>query len=167
MKIFYHILFITLLFILSCNPFAPRIDDNLGGQTFLADQSTVEGFFQNWSFAYNYRDTIIYQQLLSEDFIFSFRDYDINTDLTWDKETDVRKTHGLFTTSKYIDLVWNDYIFSIGDSTVWDATRLFFLQVTFSESDILNITGRAKIRLTRENTQEDWRMLLWVDESNF
>lgn len=166
MKYLVTILILIALFI-SCNPFAPSIDEDLGGNNFLADQSTVDGFFQNWSLAYNYRDTIIYQQLLHPDFIFSFRDYDANTDLSWDKETDIRKTHGLFTTSRYIDLVWNDYIFSVGDSTTWDATRLFYLQITFSESDIINITGRAKIRLTRENTTQDWQMLQWVDESNF
>src|SRR5690606_24091213 len=103
-----------LVILYACNPFAPSLDDTLGGQNFLADQSTVDGFFQNWSLAYNYRDTIIYQQLLHEEFVFSFRDYESNTDLNWDKETDIRKTHGLFTTSKYIDLVWNDYLFSTG-----------------------------------------------------
>lgn len=161
----YIIILIVLIY--SCNPFAPSIDDNLGGQNFLADQSTIDGFFQNFSLAYNYRDTIIYQQLLDEDFVFSYQDYDENTELKWDRETDIRKTHGLFTSSRYIDLVWNDYIFSEGDSVTWDATRLFLLQVTFSESDILNITGRAKIRLKRENSTSDWRMLQWVDESNF
>ena len=161
----YIIILIVLIY--SCNPFAPSIDDNLGGQNFLADQSTIDGFFQNFSLAYNYRDTIIYQQLLDENFVFSYQDYDKNTELNWDRETDIRKTHGLFTSSRYIDLVWNDYIFSEGDSVTWDATRLFLLQVTFSESDILNITGRAKIRLKRENSTSDWRMLLWVDESNF
>jgi hypothetical protein len=158
---------ILIILIYSCNPFAPSIDDNLGGQNFLADQSTIDGFFQNFSLAYNYRDTIIYQQLLDEDFVFSYQDYDKNTELKWDRETDIRKTHGLFTSSRYVDLVWNDYIFSEGDSVTWDATRLFLLQVTFSESDILNITGRAKIRLKRENSTSDWRMLQWVDESNF
>ncbi len=158
---------LAILLIYSCNPFAPSLDDGLGGQNFLADQSTVDGFFQNFSLAYNYRDTIIYQQLLDQDFVFSYQDYDKNTELNWDRETDIRKTHGLFTSSRYVDLVWNDYLFSDGDSTTWDATRLFLLQVTFSESDILNITGRAKIRLKRENSKADWRMILWVDESNF
>lgn len=161
----YIIILIVLIY--SCNPFAPSIDDKLGGQNFLADQSTIDGFFQNFSLAYNYRDTIIYQQLLDENFVFSYQDYDKNTELNWDKETDIRKTHGLFTSSRYVDLVWNDYIFSEGDSVTWDATRLFLLQVTFSESDILNITGRAKIRLKRDNSKADWRMILWVDESNF
>lgn len=166
MKFILYIFSITIIMV-SCNPFAPSIDNDLGGNDFLADQTTVDGFFQNWSSAYNYRDTIIYRQLLHPDFVFSYRDYDKNVDLSWDKLTDVRKTNGLFTTANYIDLSWNDYIFSIGDSVTWDATRLFYLQITFSESDVINITGRAKIRLKRENSKQNWQMSQWVDESSF
>lgn len=158
---------LLLLTFWACNPFAPSIDENLGGKDFLADQKTIDGFFQNWGKAYNYRDTIIYRQLLHPEFVFSYRDYEKNTNLSWDRETDIRKTHGLFSTASYVDLVWNDYIFSTGDSLVWDATRLFYLQITFSESDIINISGRAKVRLKRASSNQDWQMVDWIDESDF
>lgn len=150
-----------------CNPFAPTKDNDLAGDTFLADQSTVDGLFENWSIAYNYRDTLIYARLLSEDFTFYYRNFDLGTDHTWDRETDIRKTHGLFETSQYIDLVWNDYLLSDGDSLNWKATRQFYLQITFSESDIVTISGRANVEMNRAEAKDDWKIVEWIDESNY
>lgn len=163
-------IYLTILFALiigACNPFAPSRNDNLAGETFLADQSTVEGLFENWSLAYNYRDTIIYARLLSDEFTFYYRNFDLGTDHAWDRETDLRKTHGLFETSDYIDLVWNEYLISQGDSLNWKATRQFYLQITFSDNDIVTVTGRANVELVRKDPEDDWKLIEWSDESNF
>lgn len=162
----YLIILFALIFS-ACNPFAPSRNDNLAGETFLADQTTVEGLFENWSLAYNYRDTLIYARLLSDDFTFNYRNFDLGTDHTWDRETDIRKTHGLFETSQYIDLVWNEYLISNGDSLSWNASRQFYLQITFSDNDIVTVAGRANVELVRKDPSEDWKLLEWSDESNF
>jgi hypothetical protein len=162
-------LFVTILtlILVSCNPFAPNRDDELGGNTFLSDQTTVDGLFENWALSYNFRDTLIYARVLSDDFVFSYRNFDLATDNNWDRETDIRKTHGLFSSSKYIDLVWNDYLFSNGDDTSHNATRQFSLQISFSDNDIVNINGRANVKLHRANLESEWKLLQWNDESNF
>lgn len=158
---------LILLILSACNPFAPSLDNNLAGDTFLADQSTVEGLFDNWSLAYNYRDTLIYARILSDEFNFYYRNFDLGTDQTWDRETDIRKTHGLFETCEYIDLVWNDYLLSSGDSLEWNAIRQFYLQITFADNDVVTVSGRANVNMKRESTEENWVITDWVDESNF
>ncbi|MDC1068004.1 hypothetical protein OAQ99_02460 [Candidatus Kapabacteria bacterium] len=156
-----------ILILSACNPFAPSKDNNLVGDTFLADQTNPEGVFENWSLAYNYRDTLIYARVLSDDFTFYYRNFDLGIDQSWDRETDIRKTHGLFETSQYIDLVWNEYLLSEGDSLNWNASRQFYLQITFSDNDIVTLSGRANVKLVRKNELENWKILEWSDETNF
>jgi len=78
-NIFYFIIFGLLN---SCiNPFAPaRIDSDL--DISLGDQTTVQGFFQCFAYAYNMRDTVVYGSLLGDDFIFSYRNYDKGMDFS-------------------------------------------------------------------------------------
>ena len=71
------ILFFTSLFFVlsSCtNPFAPKLDYELGsGTSLISDQSTIEGIFQNLQYAYTFKDTTIYGNLLSEKFYIYFQ----------------------------------------------------------------------------------------------
>ena len=66
-----------LLALVSCNPFAPGLDQSLSeGSSILGDPATIDGIFQNMKYAYTFRDTTIYGQLLNSGFSFVFRDYD-------------------------------------------------------------------------------------------
>lgn len=76
-------------------------------------------------------------------------------------------TWRMFNSSQSLDLIWNEIVSSIGDSSVLDVSRGFTLQIVFSQADIVRLQGRANIRLKRKNTSEDWKMLIWRDESNF
>lgn len=159
---------ILILYVFAaCNPFAPGIDNDLGESSFLADQSTPDGLFENWSKSYYFRDTLIYARILHPDFRFSYRNFELNSNPTWDRETDIRKTYGLFASSQYVDLVWNEYLLSEGDSLNWNAIRQFSLQITFSDNDIVNLAGRANVQLKRDDPSEDWKLYFWQDESNY
>ena len=51
------------------NPFAPKIDENLENVTTpISDQKDIAGVFQNFKYAYTFRDTTIYGKLISSDF---------------------------------------------------------------------------------------------------
>lgn len=157
-----------LIILWACaNPFAPELVDEENRQNVLFDQTTVDGLFQNWSIAYNFRDTIVYSLLLDDEFMFTFRDFELGVDKSWSRETDMLTTHKLFQTSEYIELFWNDYLFTSGDSLLWDATRNFNLKITFSADDIVNITGRARVRLRRPTGDDNWKIYAWIDESNY
>ncbi|PKL83299.1 MAG: hypothetical protein CVV24_05600 [Ignavibacteriae bacterium HGW-Ignavibacteriae-3] len=154
-----------LVTLYSCvNPFAPKIDETLGeAKGLISDQSDVEGVFQNFQYAYAFKDTLIYSQLLNKDFSFSYRDYDIGADISWGRDEEMKVSSGLFQNSHRLDLVWNNINSISGDST--RIVRSFNLTIAFNPTDIIFIDGRVNLTLIKENNK--WKILRWVDESNF
>ncbi len=162
---------IWLTAIVGCdNPFAPKLDTSLSdGQTILGDQTQIEGVFQNFKQAYAFRDSTIYGQLLAENFIFIYRDYDKGVDVFWGRDDDIRSTYGLFQNVQRLDLVWNTIIVSNmePDSLKGTITRNFNLTVTFGANDVVRVDGYANWTLERSKTGEIWKIVRWRDESNF
>ncbi len=165
MKSFLSLLFIMFLMLGCTNPFAPKLDNSIGSNaSLISDQSTVEGVFRNFQYAYTFKDTTIYGKLLSSDFTFVYRDYDKEIDVAWGRDEEMRVTNGLFANSERIDLVWNNIISATGDST--NIVRSFNLTVTFNPTDIIFVDGRVNMDLKR-NAQNKWQIVNWIDESNF
>lgn len=154
------------LLIYSCvNPFAPEIDENLGAQGgLISDRKTVNGVFQNFQYAYTFKDTLIYSQLLDPEFIFSFRDYNLGVDNNWGRDEEMKVTYGLFQNTQRLDLIWNNIISMTGDST--RIIRSFNLTITFNPTDIIYVDGRVNLELKKDK-EDKWRILRWNDESNF
>jgi len=165
--IFFIIPFVV--FLLSCNPFAPRLDTELTTNSILGDQTTIDGVFQNIQYAYTFRDTSIYGQLVNSDFTFIYRDYDRGVDVTWGRDDEMRTTNGLFQNVERLDLVWNNIASLSTDSsgTLASVTRNFDLTVTFNASDIVRVDGYANFSLERLQPQSPWKIQRWQDESNF
>lgn len=155
---------------LACNPFAPGLDTTGEGEaSLLGDRTTVEGIFQNVRYAYTFRDTTIYGQLMAGDFTFVYRDYDRGVDVTWGRDEDLRATYELFRNVQRLDLVWNNIIAVSTDSTNSQSSvsRNFNLTVMFNPSDIIRVDGYVNLSLARANSQQPWRIVRWKDESNF
>jgi hypothetical protein len=161
--------FITLLITLQgCfNPFAPGLADYDDGEEILGDQRTVDGLFQNFRYAYMFKDTLVYGSLLADDFRFIFRDFDKGVDESWGRDEDMRTTFRLFQATQNLDLNWNDVVNSVGDTVLQDISRGFNLTVIFSPTDVITVFGRVNLRISRPNTQSIWRISQWRDESNF
>src|SRR2546427_6877483 len=123
------------------NPFAPKLDTSPSNENILSDQKTIEGVFQNFKYAYTFKDTSIYGQLLDDDFIFTYYDYDLGVDVSWDRATDMKTTSGLFQNTQDLNLIWNNIVFQEGDSLTVDVKRSFNLTITFNPSDIINFYG--------------------------
>lgn len=158
------------LVLAACNPFAPALDTtDDGGDSILGDQTTIDGVFQNMKYAYTFRDTTIYGQLLNPDFVFVFRDYDRGVDISWGRDEEMRTTNGLFRNVQRLDLVWNNIISLSVDSseTASDVSRNFNLTVTFNPSDILRVEGYASLALARPGPDTPWMIVRWRDVSNF
>lgn len=152
------------------NPFAPAIDtSSLANGSVLGDQKTIDGLFQNFKQAYLFKDTTIYGQLLTPDFIFVYLDYDIGADVSWGRDDEMRTTNGLFQNAQSLDLVWNGAVPVEGDTVdiTVNVTRSFNLTVTFSPTDIVSIDGYASLTLERATVKDEWRIVRWNDESNF
>ncbi len=158
-----------LVIIIGCkNPFAPSFDetDDSASST-LSDQKTVEGVFKNFQYAYTFRDTIIYGELFSGDFIFTYRDYEQGFDVSWGRDEEMKTTHGLFQNSQRLDLIWNNIILSTEDSLSATIIRGFNLTITFNPTDIVRLDGRVNMSLRKNTANEKWQIIRWIDESNF
>lgn len=160
-----YIAFAFLILFSSCdNIFAPGVDESTE-VSILTDQKTVEGLFQNFKYAYTFKDTTVYGNLLNEDFIFIYRDYESGYDVSWDRPTEMRTTNGLFQSAQKLEIVWNNIIFQGGDSLIQNVKRSFNLTITFNPSDITRINGFVDMNIIRASSDNVWKIQRWRDES--
>ena len=160
-----------VLSLIACNPFAPgEITSTEEVTPLLSDQKTTDGVFQNLKYAYTFRDTSIYGQLIDGNFIFVYPDYDQGgAEFSWGRDEEMKTTHGLFRNVQRLDLIWNNIIdSSSNDSYITQASisRGFNLTVTFNASDIARVDGYASLQLGRRNAQDPWKIVRWHDDSN-
>ena len=165
-----HLIVLILFFVIlaGCNwtnPFAPRLDTNLGDNgSLISSQKSIEGVFQNFKYSYTFKDTTIYGGLLNSDYSFIYRDYDLSVDVSWGRDDEMRVTHGLFQNSQRLDLIWNNIVSMTSDST--NILRSFNLTITFNPTDIIQIDGLVNLQLEK-NDKDIWKIVNWIDESNF
>jgi hypothetical protein len=159
-----------LVLLVSCNPFAPGLDESSDTTSkLLSDQKTPDGVFQNLKYSYTLRDTSIYGELLDGNFTFVYHDYDRGVDVTWGRDEEMRATSGLFQNAQRLDILWNDVVSSSIDSTNTKAMvkRGFNLTVTFNPGDIVYVDGYANLTLQRAQADAPWMIVRWNDESNY
>jgi hypothetical protein len=159
------IYFLFLLIFSSCeNIFAPKID-NTTSAPIISDQTTVDGVFQNFKYSYTFKDTSVYSNLLTDDFVFTYRDYSLGYDVSWDKPTEIRTTNGLFQNSQKLEIIWNNIVLQVGDSLHLNIKRSFNLTITFNPSDVMRLNGFADMNLIKSPVDSKWRIYKWKDES--
>jgi hypothetical protein len=151
------------------NPFAPRLEENAEQSGLMGDQTTVEGVFTNFRYAYIFKDTLVYGRLLHNNFTFIYKNYEdlIVPDRSWGREEDVLTTHRLFSAAQHLDLAWDETFNPVGDSLSLEVSRGFSLSIIFNPLDEVHINGRAVFQLKRDNIASDWKIIIWRDESNF
>lgn len=160
--------FALALALSACNPFAPALEDSLPvNDALISDQTTIEGVFQNFRYAYTFKDTTIYGGLLASEFTFTYRDYEKLIDESWGRDEEMRITAQLFQNAHSLNLVWNNIAGFSGDSLNSSVTRSFNLTVTFNPNDIVRVDGKVRLDLKRERGDFPWRIILWKDESNY
>ncbi len=158
---------LTSTLLISCfNPFSPGIDNSQSNENIISDQKTIEGVFQNFKYAYTFRDTSIYGGTLAPDFVFSYFDFDLGVNVSWDRATDMRSTDGLFTNTQDLRLIWNNIVFQEGDSLLVDVKRGFNLTITFNPNDVINFYGFVDMNLARSSVEEKWKIKSWKDMTN-
>ena len=156
---------ISLLFYYSCdNIFSPKLDTT-SSSSILTDQKTVEGLFKNFQYSYTFKDTTVYGELLTDDFLFTYRDYESGFDVSWGRPTEMKTTSGLFQNTEKVEVIWNNIIYQAGDSLDQSVKRSFNLTITFNPSDIIRINGFADMTLTRPTANDKWLIEKWRDES--
>jgi len=154
-----------ITFICCClNPFAPKLGNiDSDSELVLTEQKTPEDVLQNFKYAYMFKDSIVYRDLLDDSFVFIYRDYTEDKFISWGKETDIKTTNGIFSNFDIIKLTWNstNYISYSNDSTEAEVSKGFVLNL---DSDIM-IIGNALFILRKDNKQHIWFITRWIDKS--
>ncbi len=100
------------------------------------------------------------------DFVFSYCDYDLGVEVSWDRATDMRTTEGLFTNTLELRLIWNNIVYQKGDSLLVDIKRGFNLSIYFNPNDVINFYGFVDMNLARNSVEDKWRIRSWKDMTN-
>lgn len=176
-----------LLFVLlvGCwNPFAPTEGDILGGSSVtLTNQQSPEEVLENMRYAYIYRDSLIYSQIIDTGFVFIYYDPDLggSGDYNfWGRDVELRTTSRLFHAYNHFNLIWNATLFSeyraqgvVLDSLPDEAAQIAAAdEARFTKTfdlDIgtdIHVTGNA-IFSFRKGADALWRIVRWRDESDY
>lgn len=160
---------ISIALIAGCeNPFAPRLaTQQVSPNGIISDQTTVDGVFQNFLYAYTFKDTTVYSKLIAPDFTFTYRDYDNGIDVAWGRDDEMRSTATMFQLVDRLSLTWNNIYSLTEDSLHAAVTRGFTLTVAFNPADIEPVDGKAYFEMERSSSKSPWQISLWRDESNF
>ena len=95
--VFFYIVLVGLFMSGCANPFAPGLEtSNASSSPILGDQHTVDGVFKNFQYAYTFKDTLIYGQLLDPTFSFVYRDYDLGVDVSWGRDDECERHTACF-----------------------------------------------------------------------
>lgn len=149
----------------SCvNPFAPKLDTESDASGLISDRKQIDGVFTNLQYAYSFKDTTIYGEMLKDDFTFTYRDYELGVNVSWGRDEEMKVTYGLFQNSQKLDLIWNDIVAISSDST--NVVRSFNLTITFNPTDIILVDGKVNLTLAKD-AEAKWYLVQWIDESNF
>jgi len=153
---------------LACNPFSPTLDqESLKDKIVPYSRKSIDGVFGYFKNAYEARDTSLYGLLFSQDFTFSYFDFDANVPISWDRATELNTTYRLFRNTEQITLDWNFYVQKDTTETEASIVRSFNLTIVQNSQSIFTGTGRARFRLRRSSNQEDWQIWYWFDDSDF
>jgi hypothetical protein len=175
----YRLLITGLLILSGCsgcrNPFAPAINRDGNVSLILTDQSQPEGVFTNFAYAYNFKDSLVYSDLLDSSFLFISKNYATNpvTDITWGRDVDIKTTAGLFKHFNTINLIWGTIIFDqySTDSTNYEI-RLRF-ELTLDGGQIYpSISSEALFYLRKRimnftDSTGIWLITRWEDTATF
>ena len=166
MRLIKYTILTSLIVLSNCwNPFAPTEGVIEGEESLiLTEQRSPEEALQNFRYAYIYRDSVVYSELLDTSFIFMYYNpelggtggYDY-----WGRDTEVRTTGRLFRTFDHFTLVWNATIDTdTSQSGVVSLTKTFDLSI----GGEYFFTGNAIFDFV-DDAEGVWRIRRWQDES--
>ena len=147
----------------------PETTGKYMGKGIIEDQLEPEGTLKNFESAYEFRDSLLYSQVLDSEFIFISTDYNQTPPqaISWGRDEDLLVTSRLFRTFLNIQLDWGQDLFFRydPDSNRVEIHRLFNL-VLDGGQEIPPIRGEADFILTRK-ADSTWRIIRWEDYSNY
>jgi hypothetical protein len=172
------IFFLVALWFGCFNPFSPSV---VGPGTIkpIAVQTSPDSVLHNFKYAYENRDSIVYEDCLDKDFIFRYKDQDeieqrdIDVEIPRDgKGGDLYITRALFRV--FDDIRLDTWVVtpapdSVGEE-IWKRRKVeFHLSLRDVDGDYdfqhLEATGFAEFIFRQSKEDNLWRIVRWIDES--
>ncbi len=150
------------------NPFAPALDSNSDLSNVITDQATPEEALQNFRYAYTFKDSLLYSDLLDEGFVFEFFDPNqgpSGSNVTWGRDVELRTTGRIFRGFDVIDLKWLNTLFAENQNGFERRFVRFDLSLVNSDASFI-LTGTAIFTFSQDPDDMKWRILRWKDESD-
>ncbi len=158
------VLFISiLLIIIGCdNPFAPALSrSNQQVFNIVTQQRSPVDVLTNFRYAYAFKDSLIYSDLL--------KNYGTNppTDINWGRDVDIKTTIGLFRHFEVLELIWGTVLFyEYSQDSVQSEIKVTF-QLTFDGgTEIPTLKGEASFNFQKKASGR-WTITRWEDLSSF
>ncbi len=165
-----HFLVFLILHDLACfNPFAPSLDETPDFSNIITEQRNPDEVLQNFKYAYTFKDSLLYSDILEESFVFEYFDPNLAPSggfRTWGRDIDLKTTGRLFRSFDVIELNWLTLI----DSTTTPNKSVqyfqrFSLNLFGAEFNFI-ITGTAILTFKQSELDNKWRIVGWKDESD-
>jgi len=167
-----------LVLLVRCiNPFAPSLTDNSGAQNqILTEQKTPEEVLINFSYAYNFKDSLVYSDLLDSSFLFISKNFatDPVTNISWGRDVDIKTTVGLFHHFQTLNLIWEATVYArfLNDEHTQKEIKKSFKLTLDGGIEFPPISGEAlfifKKRIANPpDTSGIWKITRWEDLSRF
>jgi hypothetical protein len=167
MKQFWIILFTFIILSISvgCNPFAPGESEGEGGDFLLTDQTTPDKVLQNFQYAYTFKDSLVYSELLDSTFIFISENFNISPPepIVWGRDQELKTTGRMFRIINTIDLTWNNRPLQDPPQGVSiTESRITFTLTLDGGSTIPTLIGEVLFTFVKRG--ERWFISRWKDE---
>jgi hypothetical protein len=161
----------------SCfNPFSPSVIEP-GAFKPIVHQIDPDSVLHNFKYAYENRDSIVYENCLDQDFIFTYWDQDVvgegEVEKTFFRPEDLRTTKALF--RSFEDIRLDTWMVSPGPDTLvreetWRRRSVtFHLSVHDADGDLgyqsLEASGFADFLFRQSREDKLWRIVRWIDRS--
>ncbi len=153
---------------LSCfNPFAPALDRDAASGLRITEQTEPAEVLENFVYAYTFRDSLVYDNLLDSSFVFVYFDPNLGTSglyASWNRDVELKTTGRLFRNFETLNLVWDSTIYESLDGTAAEIAKTLHLHMFGSRGEY-NLTGNAIFNMRKNPYDEKWRITRWKDES--
>lgn len=156
---------LALTALAACNPFAPGEADGSGDGFLLTDQTTPDKVLQNFQYAYTFKDSLVYSELLDSTFIFISENFNVTPPepIVWGRDQELKVTGRMFRLINTIDLTWGNRPLRdpspVASDTTYDVTFTLTLDGGSTFPTLIGI-----VVFTFVKRGQKWFISRWQDE---
>ncbi|MFZ0390984.1 MAG: hypothetical protein WAN36_11055 [Calditrichia bacterium] len=165
-----------IIFLFACrNPFAPALTNEGKSNKLLTRQETPDSTLKNFRFAYTFKDSLVYSEVLDSTFIFRSMDFNQSPPkpIEWGRDTELRTTARMFRFFNTLDVVWNTI--SAPDTVQYSPFLIIEHKVTFTLTldggrTIPPLNGEVIFQFTQRKKKDNGKTVdkyyisLWIDQ---